>query len=339
MKKSTIFKIIIIIFFLALIYIFTKIGINEIIQSIAKANPLWVFISFLSLAIMFLFWSLRLKFLLKSKISLIKFFMLNIMGTFICMITPTAGAGGEPVKAYYVSKMEKRKFADTLIITILDKAIFNNIFFFLSIIASLIYMFLSIKMPLEIKTFLTLLLFITGAAIIVGIIVKLKWETAKKPLTKILMVIYNFRFINKRFKTFNHFKDLLKSSAIDLFKNSKEYLTSRKILVPASLYTLVAWIFFYFSFYALFLAIDVHIGILPLFVIVTLSKLISDIAFIPGGVGITESTLIGLFVLFSINPVAAVTVTIIQRGLYYIYSLILGYSFFSYLGLKEHNGH
>lgn len=334
MKKGIISKLIIVIFFFILIYIFQKIGIQEIIQSIAKANLIWILVAFLSIGIMFLFWSVRWKFLLRSKLPLTKFFMLNLVGTFICTITPTAGAGGEPVKAYYVAKMEKRSFTNVLIITILDKVVFNNLFFVFAIFASLFYAFLSIRIPLEVKTFLLTLLLITFITAMIIFIAKANWHNVKKPLTWLLLKVYSLAFVNKRFKTFDHFKDLLKKSAIDLFRRSKESLSSRKILVPALFHTIVAWLFFYFSFYAIFLAIGVPISIFSLFVIITISKLVGDLAFIPGGIGITESTLLGLFILFSVNPVAAATVTIIQRGLFYFYSLVLGYTSFSYLGFK-----
>ena len=120
-----------------------------------------------------------------------------------------------------------------------------------------------------------------------------------------------------------------------IFKRSKKSLSSSEILIPASIYTVLSWAFFYFSFYAIFLAIGTHINIFYLFVVVTLAKAIGDLTFVPGAIGVTESTLLGLFVLFSVSPVAAAAVIIIQRGLFYFYFLILGYLAFSYMGFKS----
>jgi hypothetical protein len=335
--KKLISRFLIIVFFFILIYIFKKIGIEEIISTISKANPFWILLSFLSIFFLFLFWSLRWRFLLKSKLPLFKFYMLNLVGAFVCTITPSAGAGGEPVKAYYVSKIEKRGFTETFAITLLDKAIFNNLFFIFAVSTSLVYAFLAINLPLEIKSFLSTLFFLLLIALSIILVFKHRWEYLKRPLTKMLLKLYSFTFIKKRFKSFEHFKHTLKKSATYLLKQAKYSLSNKKIFFPALFYTLLAWTFFYLSFYLIFLAINIPINIFHLFIIVTLSKLIGDLAFVPGGIGITESTLLALFILFSVNPVVAATVTIIQRAIFYFYSLVLGYLSLTYLGLKNNH--
>ncbi len=335
MKKRVISKLVIAIFFIILVYIFKKIGIDEIIKTISKANPVWILISFLSIFLMFLFWSFRLKFLLKTKTKITKIYMLNLLGSFMNTVTPTAGAGGEPVKAYYVSKIENKPYLDSLVIVLLDKIIFNNVFFTSAIFTSLLYIFIAIKIPVEIKTLALVILFVIVFMSVLGLVVKNKWATVKKPLTQILIKIHTLNFIKKRFKSFKTFKNYIKKSVADLFISIKLTFSDKKIFSIALTYTILSWFFFYFSFYAIFLAIGAEINLWHLFVIVTISKLIGDITFIPGGIGITESTLLALFILFPINPVAAATVTIIQRGLSYLYALVLGYISFSYFEIKN----
>lgn len=337
MKKSIIPKIIIIAFFFVLIYIFKQIGIQDILYTISKANLFWVFICFASIFMMFLFWTIRWKFLLKSRLSLKTLFTLNLAGIFISTVTPTAGAGGVPLRSYYVSKLEKRPVIKTFVITLLDKLVFNNLFFGVAILASLLYVFLAIKIPIEIKTTISVLFFILIAAVLIAFALKANWHIIKKILKRILLIIYSINFIKNKFKSFDRFKNLFKRSAVGLFKSSKESLTSKRIFIPAALYTILAWFFFYLSFYVLFLAIGVTVNIAYLFIIVTISKVIGDLSFIPGGIGITESLMLGLFMLFPVSPVAAASVTIMQRGLTYFYHLVLGYISFSYFGLKNNS--
>jgi len=137
------------------------------------------------------------------------------------------------------------------------------------------------------------------------------------PLTLVFVIIVIFK--NKRL-LFGLFSKL---SKIKFFKNIKTdfeesynsvlKITKTKFLVLGISISTVTYLLQAISTYFLILGLNSFISLEEIFVVFSLSQIIAGLSLIPGGVGVFEGGLIGLFVLFDIPYDVAVTTTVLHR--------------------------
>ena len=108
MKKKWLSIGLLVFIVVALFFILREIGIREIFSLIFKANPYILALAFFSLFLMYFMWSLILSHssgkLIGKDISVFKILPIYFAGSFFNALTPGAKMGGEPVRAYYLSK-------------------------------------------------------------------------------------------------------------------------------------------------------------------------------------------------------------------------------------------
>lgn len=107
----------------------------------------------------------------------------------------------------------------------------------------------------------------------------------------------------------------------------------KKVLLIGSL-TLVLGVLDVFRLYMIFLALGYHPKLAVLLVASSLPSIVGLIPFLPGGLVIVEGSLISVLALFGVPLSLAMAATVIERGISFVLSTMVGAGVFSYLGVK-----
>jgi len=342
MKKSVkkILRIISFIAVLGILYsILRGIGFINIYNTLKAADIKYIIFSLLSAFALFLTWNYKWFLLVKEvkKAKFLQIFPILMAGSFINTTTPGAKVGGEPLRAYYLSrqyKFEKSKFFAT---TILDRAI-NSIAFAALSVFSILFVIVYIDIEVWIKTILEVILVLLFLTIIGGLVLRQKIKLEKRHITIILTKIYYFylfKIIRKKFNTYKKFENYIIKKLDNIINTFKKLIKQEKVFKKDLLLSFGMWFFNYLGTFFIFKALGYNISFLAVIIVITLSMLVGSLFALPGGMGIIETIMISLYLSFGISSGIAATVAVIDRFIFYFYSILLGGICLIYLNIKH----
>jgi uncharacterized protein (TIRG00374 family) len=341
MRKSIkkVLKILSFVIVLIILYsILRGIGFINIYNTLKIADIKYIILTFLSAFAVFLIWNYKWYLLVKEvkKPKFLQIFPMLMAGSFINTTTPGAKVGGEPLRAYYLSKqykLEKSKFFAT---TIVDRTI-NTIAFAALSIFSILFVILFMNIEIWIRTILEIILVLLLLAILGGFIIKQKVKFKRKYITTVLTKIYYFylfKIIRKRFNTYKKFENYVIKKLENIINTFKKLIKKEKVFKKDLFLSFLMWFFNYLGTFFLFKALGYKISFLAIIIVVTLSVFIGSLFALPGGIGVIETIMISLYFSFGISSGVAATVAVMDRFIFYFYSLLIGGICLVYLNLK-----
>jgi hypothetical protein len=247
-------------------------------------------------------------------------------------LTPGATCGGQPYRAYHLSKINKKSFAQNLSTSIFEFCT-NAVFHSIVLLSSLVYL-ISIKVPSHMIALLVISVVLVIAFLLFIALGFVKIDVKIKFANKIFPHLYHVHIFNKlkkNFKNYNTMKSFFVGEVKIFYREMDHYLKNTRLLIKAFLYDILIWTVYALQLMILFLAVDVNIGFIPVIIVLSVSQLANFIMFTPGGVGIVEAVMIGTFGLFGIPLAISAVVPTINRLFLYIYEFVFGYLSFLYL--------
>ena len=137
------------------------------------------------------------------------------------------------------------------------------------------------------------------------------------PISILFLIILILKNENRLLKLMNLVSKRKLFRNLDL--NVEEIYDSIAKLLKAKFFILgcgistISFIFYSTAIYFLITGLDAYLSFQEIMVISTVTQLIAAISFIPGGIGVSEGGLIGLFTLYGIDYETAITTTILIR--------------------------
>lgn len=286
------------------------IGLEDTIKTLKLADMrLFLFAIFLELFIIGLRsyrWQILLKDV-KEHVGLKDLYILILAGTFANNITPGARVGGEPLRAYLLKKnygiRARHGFATIVVERIYD-------FLVLAIMAVLSYIYVITVFDLEPKSKLVI-------TVLMVVLILL--------LSFIAYAMFSERIANK---IIHLLPEKHKSGPLDAFptfrENSLNMLKNPQLFLSMFSLSSFLWLLDVFRVVILFYALNFRVSFIEITMIFSLSVFLSTIPFLPGGLGLTEGAMIGLYTAIGIPLVITVIVTLLDRLIAYWLMILLG---------------
>lgn len=313
-----------------------EVGFDRFISRISNINKtlflLVILFNFLNILAFTITW----RYLIPAKIGTYKLFKFFMAGTFVNNITPTFGTGGEPIKAMLLGKETGISKAECFAGVVTQRML--NMFPFLVIGGLGVWLFFSRSdIRLETWQIIGLGFSITLAFSMFGLIIYFYMK--KDKLSSFVHSVIKFfsPFIGLVKKGFDHraYRDAVDESINSFHGGLKNIGNNRNAVIKATLLSFLGWMFDIMAIYSVFLAMgetDIHISIL--IITYTLSMMSSWLPlFLPGGLGVVDVTMAGLFMFGGVSAEAAVVAAWLYRLIYYWLNTTLG-GFYLWSSLK-----
>jgi len=319
-----------------LIILYISVDWRKSYNVISQADPYLIGAAVFVTLLRFIVWSLKWRRTISplARIPLSKVFPVLMTGVFLNQITPGRDTGGEPVRAYYISRFTgimKRQAIATIII---DKSA-NYIAISSYIGFAILFITRYLQVPPTIKILFEGVIILFLLAVVSAVYVKKNLAPPVIP-TPVLRKIYFFgplKKIRNRFHTYSAFEEYIMERVTEFLTTLRKLLSEKKNVRDNLLLSFFIWLLVFVKTWLIFQAFGENVSIFMVIAVEAISILLGIISFLPGGVGATEITMIALFRSAGISTEVATAVTIVSRGLFYAFSLGLGYLSLLYLKL------
>lgn len=320
-----------------LIVILKDIDFYEVYLLIAEANLFWFILAVLASGLTFVVWNFRWIYILKSFMRTDFWYYLKVLfaGAFFNTVTPGAGIGGEPFRAYYLAKKYNKPKTKVLGYVIGD-TFFRMFALFVFVIFSVLFVLVFVNISNSLTYVLEgILIFIILSSILSAFFI-LKKSNFKMGV--IFAFLHKFSFIRNRFSTSEEFVHYVNSKIKSFMKVFRKVVKKKTNIFVGTTLSFAFWIFNFLTAYFLFLAFGQPVNFLSVIIVFTLGSIIGSLSPIPGGIGVVEGSMTLLYSAMGIPPSMALLVSFLQRIIYYFFSLLVGGWCLVHLRKENNNG-
>lgn len=297
------------------------IGIDEVFNALKMSNILYVILAILIEIVVYALYTLRWEII--NKIVNINadfndLFPMVMLSLAVNNITPSGRGGGEPVRAYVLTKESNIPFESTFATVIADRA-FDTFPFILLAILTLILVIFNYSLATWIIACLIIAVIVVILAVIAIIYMSINESFGVKVTDALVWLLYKFSKKNteerekRLIEAVNGFQDTMKLT-----------ISNKKLTLYALPLSLLIWILEISRVCVVFMAFGYPVSPLIIAESFILSVLIGFIPILPGGVGLIDGTMILLFASAGIPSGISAAATVVERLISYWMTTFLG---------------
>jgi uncharacterized protein (TIRG00374 family) len=328
LRRSVIIAVLVIALMAVAGWLLARENFYQMFEAIRSANRLLIVsaiaIYFLSVGLWAFRWQTALSFI-HYRVSFTVRYLILCATIFLNNITPGARVGGDPFgRLYMLHKLENTSYSSAMASLIGDRAL-TPLIVISFLMAGLLLQFG--KGSLDLAVILIVVWALAAFAVVFVPRLFFRKRIAVRGISGITNRVLGW--FGKRGKI----RETIRG--IDAFYSSS-YATLdkwKKISMIGGL-TLLLGALDVFRYYIIFLALGYHPQLSILLVASSLPTIVGLIPFLPGGLVIVEGSLVSVFTAFGVPLNLALAATVIERGISFVLSTIVGGGVFSYLGVR-----
>ena len=327
MNHKTIILFLIGIAVLALMVIF--IGPGKIESALKHADPWYVALAVIVQFFIYGLWTQRWSITIHSlHISIKKrhIFPMLMVGLAVNNITPSARGGGEPVRAYMLSKYANVPLENALATVIADRGLDTFPFVVLAII-TIIFSVSYLKLPelVVIGLIISLVALVFAFIIILYMCIN---ESAGERIT-----LWGVRVVKRFSKKKHHEIDKRAIEAMIGFQNSmKVMIKDRRVLLFGLPLSFLIWFMEITRVYIVFSSFGTPVPLEIIGAVFVIATLIGMIPLLPGGLGAIDGVMIVLYSAAGVPPSISAAATIVERLISFWMTSFIGMGMLPYVG-------
>jgi uncharacterized protein (TIRG00374 family) len=206
----------------------------------------------------------------------------------------------------------------------------NGFVFSIPVIFSLLFVILFLDIPWWLSILLEAIAMILLMLSVFAYLSKhrLKKSTIVKFFFSTLKRIYELslcKFIRNRY-SYQKFEELVITGLIEFEKTYRSIIEDRKILIRDIGLSVLMFALIYAKAYVIFQSVGYDIKISSLIISLTLTLWIISILLVPGGFGVKELIMIGMYTMVGVPVTIAAVVSLIDRAIYMFFVIFIAYS-------------
>lgn len=305
------------------------IGPEQIENAIEKANPVLIVLAVIIQFVIYGLWTLRWSVTTNSVgIDIKKRHLLPMLmvGLAVNNITPSGRGGGEPVRAYILSKYSKSSMESSFATVIADRGLDMFPFILLAII-TIFAMIMYFNLPFWIIFSLIIAVIVITIAFILALYMSVN-KTAGEKITKWIL-----RIIRRFYKKNPEKLEKKAMNAIHEFQYTmKIMLKDRKVFLYGLPLSFLIWFLEIIRVYLVFSSFGVDVSLILIAEVFIVASLIGMIPLLPGGLGAVDGIMILLYSAAGIPPSISAAATVVERLISFWMTSIIGLACLPYFG-------
>ena len=330
MDKKSLILIGISVLILALMLYF--VGIDKVINALKIAN---LYIIALAIAVQiftYFLYTLRWQILVKladMDVSFMQLLPLILVGLAVNNITPSGRGGGEPVRAYILSKESKKySFDETFATVVADRALDTFPFIVLAAITTAaMVLFFDFALWLIVVMVLAVIAIIILLFVLIYMCIDPKFgERVDGWVIGLVRRFYK--------KDSEDLENKIHSSIFGFQNTMKILISNKKGLVYTLSLSFIIWAFEIFRVYLVFLAFGAHVDIIVVGEVFIVACLVGMIPLLPGGIGAIDGVMVIFYSRAGIPTSISTAATFIERLISLWMATIIGMIILPYYGVS-----
>ena len=306
------------------------IGIDEVLNALHLANIYYIILAIVLEFFAYFLYTLRWEIINKiadKDLGFKKLLPMVLVSLAVNNITPSGRGGGEPVRAYLLTKEGGGPFSETFATVIADRALDTFPFIILAVITIVALIFNLNLNPIVVVVMIAAVITII---IVVFLIVYMSInESFGEKVTKWLA--------NLTIKIFKK-KDpeVLKKrvyGAVNGFQSTmRDMVSDKNIIYYALPLSFFIWFIEILRVYIVFLAFGSPVSLILIGEVFIVASLIGMIPALPGGLGAVDGVMILLYATSGISPSISAAATVIERLISFWMTTIIGFLVLPFYG-------